>query len=34
MAQDKPKRHLPGDLAIGTIKKAIMGVQVVFRRDK
>jgi hypothetical protein len=34
MAQSKPERHLAGDLAIGSIKKAIMGGQVVFRREK
>ena len=34
MAHSKPQRHLAGDLAIGTLKKAIMGGQVIFRREK
>jgi hypothetical protein len=34
MAHGKPQRHLNGILANGTLKKAIMGGQVIFRRDK
>jgi hypothetical protein len=33
MAQSKPQRHLAGNLVIDTLKKAIMGGQLVFRRD-
>jgi hypothetical protein len=34
MAHGTPQRLLVGDLAIGTMEKAILGEQVVFRRDK
>jgi hypothetical protein len=34
MAHSKPQGHLAGDPAIAIVKKAIMGGQIIFRRDK
>jgi hypothetical protein len=34
MAHAKPQSRFDGDIAINTLKKAIMGRQVISRRDK